>query len=80
MIFVSHVVMFVKNQQIGKEVAKVQMCPRGENTALTKEDKLHRKYELLQKRLCLGRGVVGKGKAPPLVGSPSNILEIETSS
>lgn len=53
--------MFVKNQQIGEEVAKVQMCPRGENTALTKEDKLHRKYELLQKRLCLGREVVGKG-------------------
>ena len=46
-----------KKQKIGKEVAKVQIYPQGENTALTKEDKLYREYELLRKRL--GRGVVG---------------------
>ena len=39
--------LFVKNQQIGEEVAKVQLCPRGESTALIKEDKLNGKYELL---------------------------------
>lgn len=52
------------------EIAKVQMCPRDENTTLTKEDKLHRKYELLQKRLCLGRGEVGKGKTVLLQDLP----------